>query len=105
MFAVIEFKKSQYKVAPGEIISLPNFVFDQKDKKVVFDKVLLVNNDKEILIGQPEVKGASVSAEIIEKARTEKIRVFKFRAKKRYKRTAGQRQNIVKVKIDKINLK
>ena len=105
MFAVIEFNKKQYKAVPDKVIDLPNFEYDEKEKKIIFDKVLLISNEDKTEIGQPEIAGAKVEGEIISKARTDKVRVFKFRAKKRYKRTKGQRQTIVKVKINKINLK
>lgn len=105
MFAVIEFKNNQYMVSPGKTISLPNFECNEKDKNVTFDKVLLVNLDNKDIIGDPTVKNSTVSAEIVEKTRTKKVRVVKFRAKKRYQRTIGQRQDMVTVKINKINLK
>jgi len=105
MFAIIEFKNNQYKVKEDDFVSLPNFDYDQKEKKVIFDKVLLIGGDDKELVGTPTIKDANVTAEVIENFRTNKVRVFKFRAKKRYQRTKGQRQAMVKVKINKINLK
>lgn len=105
MFAVVEFRNNQYKIHEGEIVSLPSFSYDEKDKQFVFDKVLLIGGNGQDSIGIPAIHNASVSAEIIKNYKTKKVRVFKFRAKKRYKKTSGQRQDMVLIKINKINLK
>lgn len=105
MFAVFEFKNNQYKTKEGETISLPNFEYGEKDKKIVFDKILLIADSGKIKIGTPAINDATITAEIIDSYKTDKIRVFKFRAKKRYQRTYGSRQKMVRVKINKINSK
>ena len=105
MFAVIKFKNNQYKVAPDQIINLPSFDFDEKNKTIKFDQVLLVSDGEKIEVGNPCVSGVSVEANILEKIKSDKVRVFKFRAKKRYKKTLGQRQDLIRVKINKINFK
>ena len=84
---------------------MPNFDYQEKEKKLVFDKVLLIQTEDKIKIGYPYIKDATVLADIVESYKTDKIRVFKFRAKKRYKKTSGSRQKMVRVKINKINLK
>lgn len=105
MFAIIEFKNNQCKVKEGSLLALPNFEYQEKDKKIIFDKILLIQTEGEAKIGTPHVQGATVSADIVESFKTDKVRVFKFRAKKRYKRTSGSRQKMIRVKINKINLK
>lgn len=105
MFAVIKFKNAQYKVESGQTIELPHFEYDKKNKSIVFDQVLLTADDDKVTVGEPEIKGANVTAKIIGDTRSKKVRVFKFRAKKRYSRTAGQVQDLVSVQIEKINLK
>jgi len=105
MFAVIKFKNNQYKVESGQIIKFPRFDYDKKVDSITFDQVLLVSNDDKVVVGEPEVKGATVSAKILGDTRSKKVRVFKFKAKKRYKRTAGQTQDLVEVQIENINLK
>jgi large subunit ribosomal protein L21 len=105
MFAIISYKNNQYKVKEGQTINLPMTEYDEKSKKITFDSVLLFADDDKISIGDPEVKGAKVEAEILSAERTKKIKVFKFRAKKRYKRTAGSRTDYLKVMINKIELK
>lgn len=105
MFAVIKFKNAQYKVTSGQVIKLPRFEYDEKESSIVFDQILFVADEDKVTIGEPEIKGAKVTAKILGKTRSKKVRVFKFRAKKRYKRTAGQIQDLVAVQIEKINLK
>jgi len=100
MFAVVDLDGVQLKVEENKEykINLP----EESEGKVVFDKVLLISGDK-TLIGEPSIKGASVTAEITGKKQGSKTRVFKFHSKKRYQRTKGQRQLISSVKILKIN--
>lgn len=102
-FAVIEHNKNQYKVEEGKNIDLPNFEYDEKKKRIYFDKVLLLEVDEKPKVGAPYLEKAKVSGEIVGTKRSKKLRVFKFKPKKRYQRTYGQRQTYVTVKIDKIN--
>jgi len=100
MFAVFEYNKVQFKASEGTEPQMPKIVSDKKT--IVFEDVLLVSDDKKCEIGTPYVKGAKVEADILGEERTEKIRVFKFKAKKRYKRTAGHRDEKTRVLIKKI---
>jgi len=103
MFAIIKFKNNQYKVSNGQIIKLPNFDYDDKKNSIVFDQVLLVCDEDKVTVGEPEIKGAKVTAKILNKTKSKKIRVVKFRAKKRYQRTAGQSSDQVVVQIENIS--
>jgi len=104
MFAIISINGNQHKVFPDkqykvELKEPENF----KDGKIVFDQVLLISDEKTV-VGTPIIKGASVEAEIVEPAvKDDKVLVFKFHAKKRYKRTRGHRQVVSLIKIVKIN--
>lgn len=102
-FAVIEHNKNQYKVEEGKSLDFPNFEYDEKKKKIDFDKVLLLEVDGKAEVGTPYIDNAKVSGEIVESYRSKKLRVFKFKPKKRYQRTYGQRQTFVTVKINKIS--
>lgn len=79
--------------------------YDEKDKEIIFESVLLVADGDKITIGEPEVVGAKVIAEVIEEFKTRKVKVFKFHSKKHYTRTAGSRSAVLKVKINKIETK
>jgi len=102
MFAVFEAKGFQYVGRPGERLRIPRL--DTKiGEKITFDKVLLVENG-DTKIGQPYIEGASIIAKIVEHGRYKKIIVFKFKRRKRYKRTRGHRQTYTEVEIKDIIL-
>ena len=98
--AVIKTCGKQYLVSKNDEIKLEKLNGDVGEK-IIFDEVLLVGA-KPLKIGAPLVKGAKVEAEILEQARHKKVVVFKFKAKKRYKKKAGHRQYYTKVRILKI---
>lgn len=95
-FAIIRTGGKQYKVAPGDTITIEKL--DTTDKVVTFPDVLLTSGD-DTVVGAPNVPGASVTAEIISQGRGEKIRVFKFKAKSHWSKTKGHRQELTQVKI------
>lgn len=101
-FAVIKTGGKQYKVAEGQklrVEKLPNV----ESGEIVFDDVLMVLNGDDIKIGTPKVEGAKISARVTKEGRTRKIIVFKYRAKKRYKKKAGHRQHFTEIEITKIS--
>ena len=102
MFAVFETKGFQYCGSPGDKLKIPRL--DTKvGEKVSFEKVLLVKNG-DIKIGKPYIEGASIEAKVLEHARYKKILVFKFKKRKRYKRTKGHRQTYTEIEIKDIIL-
>lgn len=103
MFAVIESGGKQYKVTEGETILVD--LFDTpEDSKVVFDKVLLVTQDENVVIGQPTVANATVEGEYIRMEKGKKLDVFKMKRRKSFEKKTGHRQKYSLVKILKINL-
>ncbi|MCX5745247.1 MAG: 50S ribosomal protein L21 [Proteobacteria bacterium] len=100
MYAVIQTGGKQYRAEPGQTIVVEKLVGDT-GTKVVFDQVLLVSSGDggSITVGQPIVKGAKVTAEIVEQGRGDKLVVFKFRLRKNYVRRNGHRQDYTAVKI------
>lgn len=103
MFAVVEIGGRQYKVAPNEKIEV-ELQDAEAGKTMKFNTVLLVSqDDKEANIGMPYVKGASIEAKVVKHFKGEKIRVFKFTPKKRFKKTQGHRQNYTQLEITAIN--
>jgi large subunit ribosomal protein L21 len=101
VFAVVETGSKQYKVEPGTTIKVDKLVGVENDV-VNLDKVLLISSENGITVGTPIVAGASVRAVIVEQGKGEKIRVFKYKSKKRYRRTTGHRSQITKLKIEEI---
>lgn len=99
MFAVVEIGGRQYKVAQNDKIDV-ELLETEPGESIKFNKVLLVSsNDKDANIGMPYLKGATVEAKVIKHFKGEKIRVFKFTPKKRYKKTQGHRQNYTQLEI------
>lgn len=76
---------------------------DAKDKKVVFEKVLMVAKDKDdVALGTPYLESAKVEGSLITSGKEKKIRVYKMKSKKRYRRTYGHRQPYMEIEITKI---
>ena len=104
-FAVIETGGKQYRVAVGDAIKIEKITGQFKEGDgIVFDKVLLVDDDKGVTdIGTPYIACAKVSATLIEIGRAPKVVVIKYKQKSRYFKKNGHRQPFFKVKIDKIS--
>ncbi len=104
-FAVIETGGKQYTVSKGDIVTIEKLAGEHKEgDKVVFDKVLLVDNGKDTTIGTPHIPKASVAATIVKIGRSAKVEVIKYKQKNRSGWTRNtHRQPFFKVKIDSFN--
>lgn len=102
-YAVVEINGSQYKVVEGEELAVDK-IGSEKGKKLTFDKVLLIVDEKKRQIGNPLVKRAKVTAEILEQFKDKKIRVATYKAKSRYRRVIGHRSQLTRIKINKITV-
>ena len=91
----------QFRVIEGDVLRVATLA-GEAGQGVVFDEVLAVLGDSPN-IGKPLVTGAQVKAEIVRHGRGEKLIVFKFRRRKRFKRKMGHRQNFTEVKITSIS--
>lgn len=101
MYAIIESCGRQYKVAEGDVVFFEKLDVEE-GKKVTFDKVVLVSEDKKVEAGAPYVKGVKVEGKVVANGKGKKILVYKYKAKKNYRRTQGHRQPYTKVEITKI---
>lgn len=101
MYAIIESCGRQYKVAEGDVVFFEKLDVEE-GKKVTFDKVVLVSEDKKVEVGAPYVKGVKVEGKVVANGKGKKIIVYKYKAKKNYRRTQGHRQPYTKVEITKI---
>jgi large subunit ribosomal protein L21 len=97
-FAVIKASGKQYKVSPGSMIEVDR-IEGESGKTISFEEVLLTSSDDNVVVGMPYIKGASVTAKIVEQLRGGKVRVAKFRAKSKYRRVTGFRPSITKLEI------
>ncbi len=104
MYAIIKTGGKQYRVEEGQVIYIEK-LDAAADETVTFDEVLSVVDGDNVNFGAPLVKGASVSATVLEHGKGKKIRVFKFKAKSNYRRRQGHRQPYTKVRIDAIAAK
>ncbi|KAA0563696.1 50S ribosomal protein L21 [Bacillus sp. AFS015802] len=101
MYAIIETGGKQIRVEAGQAIYIEKLNAEQGDT-VTFDKVLFVGGD-DVKVGSPLVDGATVTAKVEKQGRAKKLVVFKYKAKKNYRRKQGHRQPYTKVVIDEIN--
>ena len=104
MYAIIEACGRQYKVKEGDIIFFDRLENDE-GTKITFDNVLLISENGKTKIGEPTIKGAKVEGIVIGHGKDKKILVFRYKAKKNYKKTKGHRQCYTKVQIEKITTK
>ncbi|MEX2104631.1 MAG: 50S ribosomal protein L21 [Bacilli bacterium] len=102
MYAIIETGGKQYKVQEGDVLYIEKLEAVEGDA-VNFDKVLFISNENGVTVGIPLVSGASVSAKVEKNGRAKKVLVYKYKAKKNYRRKQGHRQPYTKVTIEKIN--
>lgn len=101
MLAVIKTGGKQYLVSPGQKIKIEK-VDIEEGKEIVFPEVLLVEKQNKVEIGTPLVQGAKVTGKVLRQDRGEKVIVFKYRSKTRYKKKRGHRQPFTEVEIMKI---
>ncbi|MGB4588695.1 MAG: 50S ribosomal protein L21 [Clostridiaceae bacterium] len=102
MYAILNTGGKQYKVSVGEILKVEKLTADV-DTTVEFSEVLAVANDEgKLTIGTPIVEGAKITAKVIGHGKAKKIVVFKFKAKKDYRKKQGHRQAFTKILIESI---
>lgn len=98
-FAVIRTGGKQYRVSPGDTITIEKL--STAEKGVTFSDVLLTSGDV-VVVGDPNVPGVTVTGEIVSQGRGEKLRVFKYKAKSHWSKTRGHRQELTQVRIKDI---
>lgn len=102
MYAIIETGGKQYRVQEGDVLFVEKLNIAEGET-VEFDQVLAVSNGTELTVGTPVVEGAKVSATVEKNGKAKKVIIFKYKAKKDYRKKQGHRQPFTKVKIEKIN--
>lgn len=104
MFAVVTTGGKQYRVEAGSELLIER-VPEQAGSTITFDRVLLIGDGDDVTLGTPTVDGASVTGTVIGEALGPKLVVFKFKQKVKYRRHAGHRQHLTRVRIDEIAAK
>lgn len=102
MYAVIKTGGKQYKVAVGDKLKIEVIPADI-GSTITISEVLMVADGDNVIVGNPIVGGASVSASVLTEGRHKKIRIFKLRRRKHYQKHQGHRQNYTEIQIDAIN--
>ena len=102
-FAIVETGGKQYRVHEGDTIRVESLDGDEGDR-IDLESVKLISLDGETSVGTPNVEGAKVQAEVVNKGKGKKIVVFKYKAKTRYRRKNGHRQNFTDLRITDISV-
>jgi len=103
MYAIVTIAGQQFKVEKDQEI-IVNRLEGEEGKKVDFKDVLLVENGSKINVGAPLLKGAMVSATIVNHLRGDKVIIFKKKRRKGYEKKTGHRQDLTKIQISGITL-
>lgn len=101
MYAVVKTGGKQYKVTVGQTIEVEKLPIAAGDS-VTLDKVLLVADGDAVSVGKPTVKGATVSATVLQHGLRKKAIIFHYRPKQRYRVKKGHRQQYTRLRIDEI---
>lgn len=101
MYAVIQTGGKQYRVAPGDTLTVEKLPGNVGDA-VEFGEVLMLSRDGSLAVGTPRVEGARVTGKIVQHGRGEKLVVYKFRRRKNYRLRNGHRQNYTSIQISDV---
>ena len=102
MYAVVRSGGKQYRVSPGGSVRVEKLA-GEVGASITLDEVLMIGGEGDVKIGTPTVDGASVSGTITAQGRGSKIRVFKTKRRKGYRRSQGHRQDYTEIKIDSVS--
>ncbi|MCX6736820.1 MAG: 50S ribosomal protein L21 [Candidatus Parcubacteria bacterium] len=100
--AIIETGGKQYVINPGKILKIEKIKTAQEGEEVVFDKVLLLDDGKEVKIGQPYLADVSIKAQILKSGRSAKIIVYHYHNKTRLRKKQGHRQQFMQIEVKDI---
>jgi large subunit ribosomal protein L21 len=103
MYAIVNIAGQQFKVTDGQEIFVHRLK-DEEGKKVEFSDVVLTENEGKVKVGTPLVKGAKVTATVLQHLRDDKVLVFKKKRRKGYKKLNGHRQYLTKIHIETIKI-
>ena len=102
MYAIVKTGGKQYKVAQGDVLFVEKLEANEGDV-VTLDQVLAVAGENGLTVGAPVVEGATVTAKVVAQGKAKKVIVYKYKAKKDYRRKQGHRQPYTKLVVEKIN--
>ncbi len=103
MYAIIRTGGKQYRVNPGDVVRVERLE-GEVGSTVTLEDVLLVAGDGEARVGSPRLDGVSVVGTVVGQDRDAKVRVFKYKKRKHFRRTRGHRQSFTAVRIDAVRV-
>ncbi len=98
MFAVVEIKGQQFKIAPKDKLRI-NLIPDKEGSEVSFRRVMLVSDNGKLEIGKPYLTNYEVTAKVLNHFKDKKVRVYKMKRKTRYHKTIGHRQQLTNIEV------
>jgi large subunit ribosomal protein L21 len=101
MYAIVNINGVQTKVTPDEVLEVP-LLTGEPGASLTFDQVLLLSDGDKISVGQPYLQGASLTAEVLEHFRGPKLRIFKFKRRRDYRRRKGHRDERTRIRVTAI---
>lgn len=101
MYAVIRTGGKQYRVSAGQSLRVEKLAAEA-GTELTLSEVLLVGEGDSVTVGVPLVSGATVKATVLSQGKAEKVRIFKMRRRKHYRKTQGHRQRYTEIRIDSI---
>lgn len=102
MYAIIKTGGKQHKVTVGEKLKV-ELIATEVGSNITLSEVLMVGSGENVVIGNPMVAGATVTATVVAQGRHKKVRIFKMQRRKHYQKRQGHRQYYTELKIDAIN--
>ncbi len=101
MYAVIRSGGKQYRVSQGSSLRVEKLP-GEVGSSITLDDVLMIGGEGDVKIGMPTVDGAQITGTIVAQGRGPKIRVFKMKRRKGYRRSQGHRQDYTEIRVDEI---
>jgi len=98
MYAIINVNGTQTRVTKDEVIEVPRLT-GEPGQTVTFEQVLMIADGDKIAVGQPYVKGAKATAEVLEQFRGPKLKIFKFKRRREYRRRRGYRSELTRLRV------
>jgi len=103
MYAIVNINGIQTKVTPDEVVEVPRLA-GEPGGELRFEQVLMVADGDRISVGRPFVPGASLTAEVLEHFRGPKLRIFKFKRRRDYRRRRGHRDERTRLRVKSISV-
>ena len=102
MYAIVETGGKQFRVSKGDVIRVEKLAVEEGDS-IVLDQVMMLQSEAGTVIGNPYIDGASVNARVVENGKSKKVIIYKYKAKKNYRKKQGHRQPFTELEIVEIS--